>query len=322
MSNISIKGYAAAQSIENAKSATIIDVALDWTPNTIHSGLFLAQSQGLYEQSGLDVRLHLPDPEYTKSPAKRLKTGKVHLAICPSESIIAYAETERPNFRLEAIYAILQRDASAIVARKDKFTTLKELESGVYGSYNARYEDRIVRSMVTEAGGNGLNLQIESAKEKLSLFDELKKGSIDATWIFMPWEGVQADAEKFELSVFRTEDVGIPYGYSPVIARNTEGGLPDEVLRKFVHATRLGYQMAIEQPERAAQVLEGKCQLEQTPHFLETSQKQINDFYSDGSELGTMQEQRWKNWVKWLSENMLVSGSLEVEELFTNKFHQ
>ena len=68
---------------------TTIKVALDWTPNTINSGLYIAKAQGLYSQAGLTVELLPADADYSKTPAKSLESGDVDLAICPSESAIA-----------------------------------------------------------------------------------------------------------------------------------------------------------------------------------------------------------------------------------------
>jgi len=140
-----------------AKSKATIRVALDWTPNTIHSGLFLAQSNGFYSGAGIDVHLLQPDNLYSKTPAKKLEEGEVDLAICPSESVIAYAESSKSDFKLQAIYAILQKDASAIVSRKDGYGRCRDLENAVYGSYNARYEDAIVKHMISHGGGDGIS---------------------------------------------------------------------------------------------------------------------------------------------------------------------
>ena len=61
-------------------SKTTVKVALDWTPNTIHSGLYLALEKGLYADEGLEVELLPPDAEYSITPAKRLEKGEVDLA--------------------------------------------------------------------------------------------------------------------------------------------------------------------------------------------------------------------------------------------------
>ncbi|KAK5936837.1 hypothetical protein PMZ80_010956 [Knufia obscura] len=307
-------------------SKTPIRVALDWTPNTIHSGLFLAHAKNLYSDAGLDVQLLPPDPSYSTTPAKRLEAGEADLAICPSESIIAYAESAKPNFQLQAIYAILKQDASAIVTKADEILRPRDLEDGVYGSYGARYEDAIVREMVNIGGGDGSKVRMESSKGKLSLFEELKKGTIDATWIFLPWEGVEAQLEALALNVFRMEDAGIPYGYSPVIARNAASEkLSDDVLGRVVQATRRGYEMARTDAATTVQVMKEQCPGKSTD-FLEMSQSDINGFYGENDEageLGTMRLERWQGWIDWLKEKRLVmKEDLRVEELFTNRFFE
>jgi ABC-type nitrate/sulfonate/bicarbonate transport system substrate-binding protein len=154
---------------------TPIKIALDWTPNTLHSGLFIAKETGIYENRGLDVELLPPDPTYSTRPAKRLDRGEVDLAICPSESCIAYQQAGR--MKLKAIYAILQRDASAVVSTR--FSRLCELGDGyVYGSYNARYEDEIVKNMVAKDGGSGSDVTVERQHGKLSLFSALRNGQV------------------------------------------------------------------------------------------------------------------------------------------------
>lgn len=141
--------------------------------------------KGLYKDRGIDVQLLTPDENYSTTPAKRLENGEVDLAICPSESCIAYNETGK--VKLQAIYTILQKDASAIATTKH--SDIKALDGGVYGSYNAKYEDQIVKAMVTAGGGNGEKMKIKNSTGKLSLFEEVSRGDIDATWIFLPWEG-------------------------------------------------------------------------------------------------------------------------------------
>lgn len=153
--------------------------------DTIHSGLYIALEKGLYKDQGIDVQLLPPDENYSTTPARRLENGEVDLAICPSESCIAYNETGK--MKLQAIYAILQRDASAIASTKH--SDIKALDGGVYGSYNAKYEDHIVKAMVSAGGGDGTKLKIKNSTGKLSLFEEVRKGDVDATWIFLPWEG-------------------------------------------------------------------------------------------------------------------------------------
>jgi ABC-type nitrate/sulfonate/bicarbonate transport system substrate-binding protein len=297
-------------------------IALDWTPNTIHTGLFLAQSLGLYSSAGLEVHLLPPDPTYATSPAKQLEQSTADLAICPSESCIAYAENGK--MQLQAIYAILQRDASAIYSRD--LTRLGDLGGKVYGSYNARFEDAIVRAAVDRDGGKGEEVEIQREKGRLSLFEAARKGEVDATWVFVPWEGVEAELEGVEGKYFCLEEYDVPYGYSPVIARKAGGGegeVSGEVLRKFVEATRQAYEIVSKDVKAGVEALKPFCRPERSEEFLVKSQERINGYYGDGSgRLGTMSEAKWRTWIEWLEEHkMLEADAVKVDSIFTNEFH-
>lgn len=303
---------------------TTIRVALDWTPNTLHTGLILALKRRLYAARNLNVLIQPPDPSYTTTPAKQLEQGTADLAICPSESCIAYAETGK--MQLQAIYALLQKDgASAIVsaASNERVGKVGDLEKGVYGSYAAKYEDGIVKYVVSKDGGDGGKMSVDQGKRKLGLFDAVKRGECDATWVFMPWEGVEAEMEGVGLRAFRLEDYGVPYGYSPVVARKVgDGGLSDEVLRQFVEATREGYALAISEVEAGPGVLEDLIEPAKSVEFLKKSQESINGFYSDGSErLGLMKRGKWTQWLEWLKEQGVLGAELDVDKLFTNEFN-
>ena len=297
----------------------VIKVALDWTPNTVHTGLFLAREAGFYNSRNLDVQLLPPDAEYSKSPAKRLEDGEVDLAVCPSESCIAYNESGKMD--LQAVYAILQRDASAIVAKK--MNNIGDLgnKGMTYGSYNARYEDAIVKAMIKRAGGDPSQLKIQNQTGKLSLWESLKQGTIDATWVFLPWEGVEAVQAGMDLTVVQMSDYGIPYGYSPVIARNASSPqtLDKDTLWRFVSATMEGYEQAMTDPNSAAAVMKQYCDPALSQKFLLESQRNVNQYYSDGTTLGRMAGHKWKAWVEWLeAEGLVPQGKLRSEGLFKN----
>ncbi|MCS6889906.1 MAG: ABC transporter substrate-binding protein, partial [Chloroflexus sp.] len=40
-----------------AKKLTPVRVGLDWTPNTNHTGLYVARDKGYYQEQGLDVEI-------------------------------------------------------------------------------------------------------------------------------------------------------------------------------------------------------------------------------------------------------------------------
>ena len=221
--------------------------------------------------------------------------------------------------KLQAVYAILQKDASAIASVKHGEITA--LDGGVYGSYNAKYEDSIVKAMVTSAGGNGGAMKIKQSSGKLSLFEEVRNGDVDATWIFLPWEGIEAELDGVSLHAFKAEDYGVPYGYSPVIARNAASSPSAETLRKFIKATAKGYEHVVDDFRAVVPILSPQCRPARSAQFLARSQEYINDFYRDGtSPMGYMQPSKWENWTGWLRKQGLLHKDIASSDLFTNEF--
>ncbi|MFT6965010.1 MAG: ABC-type nitrate/sulfonate/bicarbonate transport system substrate-binding protein [Marivirga sp.] len=304
-----------------------LTIALDWTANTNHTGFFVALAKGFYKESNLEVTLRSPESDnYEKTPAKLLVEEQVEIAIAPSETVIAYSSrTDRPN--LIAIAALLQKDASAIVSLKaGKIKTLKDLDGRKYASYDARFEDTIVQEMVKKAGGKGLH--IKTTPEKLGIWNTLLTGEADATWVFMPWEGIMAKRKNIPLNSFTLDQSDIPYGYSPVLLARPdflEG--KDEVIKKFLAATAIGFQWAIDNPKEAAVILQdlGKHADLADLEFVQESQEAINPFYvNTKKQWGVMKEYRWKNFVTWLTTNKLLTKEevdlVKKNTLYTNKY--
>ena len=49
-----------SESTEKSKELTEITFVLDWTPNTNHTGLYVAQAKGYFEDAGLKVNIIQP----------------------------------------------------------------------------------------------------------------------------------------------------------------------------------------------------------------------------------------------------------------------
>jgi NitT/TauT family transport system substrate-binding protein len=164
-----------------------VEVALDWTPNTNHTGIYVARAAGYYEDAGVDVAVRSPAADgYETTPAKRVATGASTVAIAPSESAISY-HTHPDYPSLTAIAAVCARDPSAIATLASSgIDRPAALDGRTYASYDARFEDDIVRAMIRADGGEG-DVEIVTPP-KLGIPNTLLSGEADATWVFVPWE--------------------------------------------------------------------------------------------------------------------------------------
>ncbi|MFC5365324.1 ABC transporter substrate-binding protein [Salinirubrum litoreum] len=309
-----------------------LELALDWTPNTNHTGIFVAEAEGYFADAGLDVAIRSPaEDDYGETPAKRVATGESDLAIAPSESAISYhTHPEYPD--LTAVAAVCQRDTSAIVTLAESgIDRPAKLDGRTYASYDARFEDHIVRQLIRNDGGAG-DIEIVTPP-KLGIPNTLLDGSADATWVFVPWEGLLAERDGIDLNAFRLDDYGVPYGYTPTLLATPET-IDSEAdrLQDALSAIGRGYEFAVENPEEAADLL---CETAEGPQlddreFVRESQRRIAPAYltSEG-DWGVMAWDRWADFVDWLVEEgilttldgeQLAFEDVAPDALFTNEF--
>ncbi|MFD2935316.1 ABC transporter substrate-binding protein [Spirosoma flavum] len=306
----------------------LVRLALDWTPNTNHTGFYVAIAQGLYQKAGLEVQMITPDQDnYQTTPAKRVAQGLADLAIDPSESVISYQINGLP---LVAVATLLARDASTIATlQRSGIERPSQLEGKIYGSYNARYEDEIIRQMMRNDGAQG---QFSTRKpDRLSLWQALLDQQVDATWIFHPWEGVEALTTGIALNEFGLADYGIPYGYSPILTATSDWATQHATpLRQFLEATSQGFRFAVEQPDQAASLLwqtANQASLRDL-NFLQQSQRVVSSYYlNELGQWGWMDGAIWQQFINWLLERKLLKDKtgapieqMDAGKLFTNEY--
>jgi len=311
---------------------TELELALDWTPNTNHTGIYVARAKGYYEDAGLAVSIRSPAEDgYEQTPAKRVATGGSTVAIAPSESAISY-HTHPDYESLTAIAAICQQDTSAIVALGDgDVDRPADLDGRTYASYDARFEDHIVEQLVRNDGGEG-DIEIVTPP-KLGIWNTLVDGDADATWVFVPWEGVLAERDGLGLTPFYLDEYDVPYGYTPLmLARPETIETEADALSRFLEATGRGYAFAAENPGAAARLLgetaDGPETLDDEAFLIESQQRLADNYLTADGEWGRMAHDRWTAFVEWLADEAILTTiegdhipaeEIDVGALYTNE---
>ena len=144
----------------------------------------------------------------------------------------------------------------------------------------------------------------------------------------MPWEGVLAARDGIDLTPFYLDDYDVPYGYTPLLLARPET-IDGDVLG-FLAATARGYRFAVDNPDRAAEILGETADGmdNDDPEFLRESQHELTDAYLtvDG-QWGRMAHNRWDAFVDWLADNdilttvdgdLIPAAELPTGDLYTN----
>lgn len=294
-------------------------LALDWTPNINHIGFFVAQEKAFYNNLGLTVKILNPaEDQYQTTPAKKVELQQADLALCPTESVISY-RTKKEPFNLIAIASLLQEDISAIAVKKNSgIDSPRDLDSKIYSSYQARYEDGIVREMIKNDGGKG-DLEI-TYPNKLGIWDTLLNGKADATWIFLNWEGVEVGDSPADLTYFKLSDYQIPYSYSPVIVAN-EDALNRELqqYQNFIEATKKGFLYAINHPKESSEILQKYVPPYDQKIDLLKALNYSAPYFGNKKTWGKIDHEKIDAFLKWLQTKELETKEILGNQIFTPK---
>lgn len=287
-----------------------IKVALDWTPNVIHAGMYLAQFSGFFHEAGLEVAFISPDTDnYVKKPIQRLADKEVHVALAPSEHVIDYCLLKQQSISLKAVATVMQVETSAFVTLQSSgIDRPAKLDGKVYAGYKTVLEEKLLTNLIKNDGGTG-SFRIDTPA-RLDIFDAFLREEYDACWIFMPWEGMIAEMEGFKIHAFHLKDYGIPYGYSPVlITREDFSDQEQRAIQTFLTAVARGYREAARQPEEAAKILVKNIEHDNFRHldFITKTMQYISHYLLDSQgQWGVMRQDRWEDYSQWLLRHHLL----------------
>jgi ABC-type nitrate/sulfonate/bicarbonate transport system substrate-binding protein len=304
----------------------VVRFALDWTPNTDHTGLYVAQAKGWYHDAAIDLRIL---PYSSIAPETLMATGQADCGISFQDSLTFAVAAGAP---IKSVMAILQHAASAIAVLADSgITRPRQLDGKTYASFGYANEVPTVRAVIKADGGTG-DFKVIVADS--TAYEALYAHKADFTIPFLAWEGVEATERGIQLRTFAFTDYGFPDFYQVVIACSNAWliGHPDAA-RRFVGATQRGFALAASDPASAASML-----IEQNPGVFSTNLKLPQDsarFLADGGylvdasgQVGRQTLQEWTAYSKFLYDAGLLAGPdgkplaspPDYAALFTNEF--
>lgn len=293
-----------------------VTLMLDWTPNTNHTGLFVAQEKGYFNDQGLDVSIVNPSTQGTLE--QLVATGKVEFGVSAQEQVTTARLSELP---LVSLATVIQHNTSGFASLKNRnIITAKDFENKTYGGWGLPSETAILTALMTKQKADFSKLKMVNIGEadQLASLNE----NIDLTWIFYGWTGIQAEIRGQELNMLWLKDIdpALDY-YTPVIVTN-EKMIQDnpEVVQKMMTAISAGYDYAIANPDDAAAILI-KNAPESDPEMIKKSQAWLSPQYkAEASRWGEQKAGVWENYSQWLYDNKLVDKELDSSKAYTNDF--
>lgn len=292
-----------------------VTMVLDWTPNTNHTGLYVAEAQGFFKDQGLDVEIIQPGDA---GADQLVASGKADFGISYQEGI-TLARTQ--GVPLVSVAAIIQHNTSGFASPKAKeIASPKDFEGKTYGGWGSPIEKAVIETIMKADGGDVAKMDIINAGD--ADFFTMTEKDVDFAWIYYGWTGVEAELRGKDINMVYLTDYSDKLDYYTPVLSTSEKMIDEksDIVKKMVAAVAKGYEYAIENPEDAANIL-----LVAAPDLSQdlviNSQKWLADKYQDDAEQwGVQKLDVWKNYADWMTENGVLEGDFDPEQAFTNEF--
>lgn len=284
-----------------------LKVALDWTPNTNHVGLYVAEAKGWFKEAGLDVDI-LP---YTDTSSGTLvATGVAEFGIL---SAVGFYSQRAGGADLTVVQAIVQHETGRLVfnGTREDIQRPADLDGMTYAGFGSAWEDALISTIIRNDGGEGT---FDTVTLGTSAYEALANGSVDFTLEVSTWEGVNSVLLDRPQRFFRYADYGVPDQHTTFLGANSNWlEANPEAAKAFVQAAQRGYAFANDNPEAAAVMLiDGAGGMLPNPELVRASMSALVDggFLKDpGEAVGLIDEEKMRNITGFLYEAGILRDS-------------
>ncbi|HPX93682.1 MAG TPA: ABC transporter substrate-binding protein [Bacillota bacterium] len=293
-----------------------ITFALDWTPNTNHSGLFLARDRGFYAREGIAIEFRESDMDFIEMVAG----GSAEFGMAAQEQVLQ-ARASDAGIPIVALAAVIQRNTSGFASPLDRgIRSPGDFEGKRYSGWGTELELAFIRTLMEKEGADFNKVTI--INQSAGNFMASMELEADFAWIYYGWDGINCELEDYPINFIPLQAIEADLDfYSPVIITSEKmiREKPD-LIRRFLKATAQGYLEAMEDPQAAVDSL-----LEAAPglnrDLLMASQLYLNPRYIDEAPYwGIMRSETWIRFASWMKERGLLEQAADAEQAFDCSF--
>lgn len=278
---------------------------LDFTPNAVHAGIFLARSRGFDEAEG--VRLEIEPPSDSTDAVKLLSASKVDLAILDIHDL---ALAREKGADLVAVMPLVQRPLASIVAAKG-IARPRDLEGERVGVSGLPSDVAVLRSIVEGDGGDPD--EVRTTTIGFTAVPALLSGRVAAATAFWNAEGVTLRRQRPGTKIFKLDDFGAP-AYPELVLCVSRTTLQDRrsLVRAVIKAIGRGYDETIIDPESAVTALvEEQDGLERTAVQREL-EAVAPALVAGAGGFGVFSEKNVRAWAAWEAEVGITKEPVDV----------
>jgi ABC-type nitrate/sulfonate/bicarbonate transport system substrate-binding protein len=282
---------------------------LDFTPNGVHAGIYLATARDYDEAEGVNLTVRAPGA--STDALKLLEAGRVDMAILDIHDLALAREN---GADIVGIMAVVQRPLAAVLAQPD-IARPRDLEGKRAGVSGLPSDVAVLRSIVQGDGGDPdrvrtITIGFQAVKALLAR-------RVDAATAFWNVEGVALHAQRPATKEFRVDEFGAP-PYPELVLCVTRQTLDEQrpLLEATIRALRRGYLETQNDPDSAVNEL-----IQANPDLdREAAAAQLDAvapaFTAGADYYGQLREDVLQKWAAWDLRFGIVKKPIDVGSSF------
>lgn len=296
-----------------------LDVELDWVPNPDHVGLYFAQDQGYFSDSGLTINFRAPSN--AADPIKLVGLNKVDLAITYEPEMFYGQQNELP---VTAVATVVPVPLNSMIVYPEQMSSLSQISGKSVGVTGIPSDDAFYTTMLKTAGLT--EGDVTKVNVGFNLVPSLLSNKVDAIiGGYRNVEAIQVEQETgTKPTVFPADELGVPSYAELVVAANTDRLASDpayaDAVTRFVAALVKGTDGAIADPAGATAVMKSVTQYD--AKFLDESVPYTLTLMTPatGTKTGCIDTANWQSYGDWMKENALITSTPDASAISTNEF--
>jgi ABC-type nitrate/sulfonate/bicarbonate transport system substrate-binding protein len=283
---------------------------LDFAPNAVHAGIYLALQRGYDDAEGVHLRVQAPGA--STDGIKALLGGQADAAIVDIHDLAIAREHHRD---VVGVQAIVQTPLAAVLAQPG-IARPRDLEGRRAGVTGLPSDDAVLRSIV--AGDGGDPAKVHRVTIGFNAVSALLTRRVAGATAFWNAEGVALRDKRPGTREFRVDRYGAPAYPELVLATSRETlGTDGPVIRAIVRALRRGYEAAIDDPASAVTALtdaEPDLDRDLTARELDA----VSPSFTAGARFyGELDPARLQAWATWERRFGIVARRPDVAAAFS-----
>lgn len=298
----------------HSKNLFEIDMVLDYVPNTNHTGIYVADKLGFFNDEKIKVNIHQPPQDGASS---LVLSGKAQFGIDFQDQLIPLIEKPDLAEKIMVLATIVQHNTATLISKNENsLSSINDLKEKRLAISSNPIDQKLFGFLTRNI--KNVDFVITDVLDSI----EALNGNIDVIPCYYGWDVIAAKINGVNVKnlFYREIDESLDF-YTPVIVANKNFVLENpDVTQKFMRAISKGYTYAARHPFESAKLL---CEAvpELSEKLVIESQEYLSKQYiADTDCWGYIDKNRWNRFYKWAYENGIAETKIYEKDVVCNDF--